>query len=127
MLSPFADRLRFYSRKVMRITTGKFANLVLDAKWAQRPGVFRFIRVGTPEEGRPANPNATDHLFRARVLGYDDELRGLWVNVGTARQHRDDPAKPVSELFIPAGAIMAILYDPEEEDDGDPEFERLAT
>ena len=124
-LSPFGPRLRLYKQTVMRITTGKFANLVLDAQWVQHPGVSRLVRVGSPEEDRPANPKATDLPFRARVLEYDDDLRGLWVNVTKARQRRDDPTKPVSELFIPARAIMAIVYDHEDDDGVDPKFERL--
>jgi hypothetical protein len=103
----------------MRIENGKTALIVVETSWSKRPGIARLLRSGNPDDR--SHPEAKEHHITAKVLETKDP-RGLWIELHTERR-RKDPTKPVYELLIPWGAVLAMLHNPEPEEPDGPEDE----
>lgn len=98
----------------MNIEANKSALIVVSTEWSERSGIRRLL--GPTDSRRPVS--AHEHFIIARVVDAEDH-RGLWIELNTKRRV-EDPTIPRHRLLIPWGAVLSVLYDP---DQGDPDDE----
>ena len=97
----------------MNIEPGKSALIVVETDWSERKGIRRLL--GATDSGRPVS--ADEHYIIARVIDQGD-ARGLWIELNTKRRFKD-PTVPRRTMLIPWGAVLSILYDPDQPDPDD--------